>query len=75
VRQDGLAGVLVAAHDYPLRVAFSLIAKTMTDYEAKVGNKWKGKRSLQLPTFSDHRRYTPSANSTLHSLSFVFAQM
>jgi len=41
VRADGLSGVLVADKDYPLRVAFSLLSKTMTDYEGKVGNKWK----------------------------------
>jgi len=41
VRHDGLAGVLVADKDYPTRISFSLIQKTMQDYEAKVGTKWK----------------------------------
>jgi len=41
VRADGLAGVLVAEKNYPLRIAFALIQKTLTDYESKVGAKWK----------------------------------
>jgi len=41
VRADGLAGVVVAEKDYPPRIAFALISKTFSDYESKVGAKWK----------------------------------
>jgi synaptobrevin family protein YKT6 len=41
VRADGLAGLLVADQTYPVRVAFSLISKTLSEYESKVGAKWK----------------------------------
>jgi synaptobrevin family protein YKT6 len=34
VRYDGLAGIVVTQKDYQVRVAYSLINKVMTDYEA-----------------------------------------
>lgn len=33
VRHDGLAGVVVTDKEYPIRVAFTLVTKTMQDYE------------------------------------------
>ncbi len=41
IRSDGLSGVVVAHKDYPPRIAFSLLYKTMQDYETKNGDKWK----------------------------------
>jgi len=41
VRSDGLGGVVVADRDYPQRVAYSLINKSMGDFELKAGAKWK----------------------------------
>lgn len=41
VRFDGLAGVVVTQKDYNVRVAYSLINKMMSDYEAAYSAKWK----------------------------------
>ena len=41
VRFDGLAGVVVSDKDYPPRVAFALISKTLESFETRVGEKWK----------------------------------
>ncbi len=40
VRYDGLTGVVVSDNDYPQRVAFGLIAKTMQTFDDKVQDKW-----------------------------------
>lgn len=48
VRYDGLSGVVVTQKDYQLRVAYSLINKMMTDYEAAYpGATWKNVREDQ----------------------------
>ena len=41
VRSDGLAGLVMADKEYPARVAFGLITKTLVDYEQRVGVNWK----------------------------------
>ena len=41
VRSDGLAGIVMADKEYPARVAFALITKTLIAYEERVGAKWK----------------------------------
>jgi len=41
VRYDGLTCVLVSDDDYPVRVAFGLISKTLNTFSEKVGDKWK----------------------------------
>ena len=41
VRSDGLAGVVMADKEYPVRVAFTLITKEMAAYEERVGVNWK----------------------------------
>eukprot|EP00456_Euglypha_rotunda_P090130 TRINITY_DN9420_c0_g1_i5.p1 TRINITY_DN9420_c0_g1~~TRINITY_DN9420_c0_g1_i5.p1 ORF type:complete len:228 (+),score=51.51 TRINITY_DN9420_c0_g1_i5:88-684(+) len=41
VRTDGLAGVVIADKEYPLRVAFSFLNKVMSDFEKKYSDAWK----------------------------------
>ena len=41
VRSDGLAGVVMADKEYPVRVAFTLLTKEMAAYEERVGVNWK----------------------------------
>ena len=41
VRSDGLAGVVMADKEYPVRVAFTLVTKEMAAYEERVGVNWK----------------------------------
>lgn len=40
VRHDGLTGIVVSDLDYPARVAFALIAKSLQTFEQRVGEKW-----------------------------------
>jgi len=40
VRYDGLAGIVVTDEDYPQRVAFGLIGKTLQTFDEKVQDKW-----------------------------------
>jgi synaptobrevin family protein YKT6 len=57
VRADNLAGVLIADHEYPGRVAHTLLTKVLDDFSAKVpADQWaNGGEGLvnftQLPTF------------------------
>ena len=41
VRSDGLAGIVMADKEYPPRVAFALITKTLVAYEERVGVNWQ----------------------------------
>ena len=41
VRSDGLAAVVIADKEYPVRVAFTLLTKEMAAYEERVGVNWK----------------------------------
>ena len=41
VRYDGLAGIVVTQKDYAVRVAYSLINKMMSDFEAAYPDSWK----------------------------------
>ena len=41
VRSDGLAGVVLADKEYPVRVAFTLLTKEMAAYEERVGINWR----------------------------------
>lgn len=43
VRADNLAGILIADHEYPQRVAHTLLTKTLDDFTEKVpGDLWAG---------------------------------
>lgn len=42
VRTDGLSGVVIADMEYPQRVAYSLITKTLMEYEKATNGKWNG---------------------------------
>jgi len=50
VRSDGLAAVVVADTEYPLRVAFSFLNKVLGDFEAKFGDQWKKQEKDQSLT-------------------------
>lgn len=42
VRADGLAGIIIADHEYPQRVAHTLITKTLDDFTQKVPqDQWR----------------------------------
>lgn len=41
VRGDGLCAVVIADKEYPQRVAYSLISKTMQEFEKATGDRWK----------------------------------
>ncbi|XP_067639052.1 synaptobrevin homolog YKT6 [Eurosta solidaginis] len=42
VRSDNLAGVLIADHEYPQRVAHTLITKILDEFSAKIGSeRWE----------------------------------
>ena len=47
VRGDGLAGVVMADKEYPMRVAFTLLTKELAAYEERVGASWKGAEADQ----------------------------
>jgi synaptobrevin family protein YKT6 len=39
-KRNGLIGVLIADEEYPSRVAFSILAAVMDDFEAQMGRTW-----------------------------------
>ncbi|EDV20838.1 Synaptobrevin-like protein YKT6 [Trichoplax sp. H2] len=42
IRSDGLAAVLIADHEYPARVAFTVLTKTLDDFTAAIPkSSWK----------------------------------
>ncbi|KAH8411683.1 hypothetical protein KR215_008749 [Drosophila sulfurigaster] len=50
VRADNLAGVLIADHEYPQRVAHTLITKILDDFTAKVpAGLWPNGSEAQIP--------------------------
>ena len=70
VRGDGLAGVVMADKEYPVRVAFTLLTKQMAAYEERVGVNWKKMEQDQdsEPDFlkQDILHYQVSGTATLH---------
>lgn len=56
VRVDGLACVCIADEEYPKRVAFSLMGKTLDTFEEKIKDKWKKcekDQDLEIPFMRD----------------------
>lgn len=57
VRSDNLAGVLIADHEYPGRVAHTLLTKVLDDFNAKItSDQWPNGNEQtinfsQLPTY------------------------
>ncbi|KAJ0391770.1 hypothetical protein P43SY_008390 [Pythium insidiosum] len=41
IRHDGLAGIAVADHEYPPRVAFALVKKLIDEYDGATQGAWK----------------------------------
>ncbi|XP_069140434.1 synaptobrevin homolog YKT6-like [Argopecten irradians] len=57
VRSDGLSGVVIGDHEYPKRVAHTLLNKILDTFETQVPNKseWsKPNSGLKLPYLSEH---------------------
>ncbi|OWF35665.1 Synaptobrevin-like YKT6 [Mizuhopecten yessoensis] len=58
VRSDGLAGVVIGDHEYPKRVAHTLINKILATFEKEVPNNkdmWsKPNSGINLPFLSEH---------------------
>lgn len=53
VRADNLAGVLIADHEYPQRVAHTLLTKVLDDFTAKIpASLWPtgSEDSIEFPT-------------------------
>lgn len=48
VRNDGLGAVVIADKEYPARVAFTLISKSLASYEERVGTNWKSMADDQV---------------------------
>jgi synaptobrevin family protein YKT6 len=51
VRTDGLAGAIVVDAEYPQRVAFSVIAKTLDEFSVKFP---RGQRNITVETTSQN---------------------
>jgi len=72
VRFDGLAGIVVTNKDYSVRVAYSLLAKMMNDYEERyTPAAWKKATadSADEPDFmkADIKRYQNPAEADPHT--------
>lgn len=53
VRGDNLAGVVICDHEYPSRVAHTLITKVLDEFSAKVpGSSWPGLKEKDI-TFNE----------------------
>lgn len=70
VRSDGLAGVVMADKEYPVRVAYTLLTKEMAAYEETVGVNWKKMDQDQdnEPDFLKHDILSYQVNQQPHTL-------
>jgi len=57
VRSDGLGGTVTTDHEYPARVAYSLITQLLDDFVQEHGDSWKTQTTPESMAFAQATEY------------------